>query len=152
MRKCEDVCIKNAVFAKKIFVKDHQSCSIFCNFCNFCKVCNFRNIHFHTKSTGFIIAPHAGSYVFGTPLQIFISETALWFAGESFRRSSWITHFIQMFHFYIPWKRQKTRECREMSVVWNTEAATRGVLLQKKVFFKISQYSQENTCVGVCFY
>ena len=31
-----------------------------------------------------------------------------------------------------------------------SEAATRGALL-KKVFLKISQITQENTCVGVCF-
>ena len=30
------------------------------------------------------------------------------------------------------------------------EAATRGVL-QKKLFLNISQYSQENLYVGVCF-
>ena len=32
-----------------------------------------------------------------------------------------------------------------------SEAATGGVLF-KKLFLKISQYSQENTCVGVSFY
>ena len=32
----------------------------------------------------------------------------------------------------------------------DAEAATRGVL-QKKMFLKVSQYSQENTCVRVSF-
>ena len=32
------------------------------------------------------------------------------------------------------------------------EAATGGVLYIKKVFLKILQYSQENTCVGIFFF
>ena len=32
-----------------------------------------------------------------------------------------------------------------------SEAATGGIL-EKNLFLKVSQYSQENTCDGVCFY
>ena len=33
----------------------------------------------------------------------------------------------------------------------SAEAANGGVLWKKKLFLKISQYSQENTCVGFSF-
>ena len=39
---------------------------------------------------------------------------------------------------------------KKIILVKKPEAATRGVL-QKKLFLKISQYSQENNCIGISF-
>ena len=46
---------------------------------------------------------------------------------------------------------KKCKGKKQKSWVLTTEAATRGVLW-KKLFLKIPQISQENTCVGVSFY
>ena len=51
-----------------------------------------------------------------------------------------------IFNYFCIWITQKNLMCKQN--IYSIEPATVGVLW-KKQFLKISQYSQENTCVGV---
>ena len=55
---------------------------------------------------------------------------------------------LVIFKLFIVRKFPKTNLQFNIVIVQSTEAVNRGALL-KKLFLKISQYSQENTCVGL---
>ena len=79
--------------------------------------------------------------VFMKKLEIIFSNLCLWYSSFISTKYLWVVHG---FHIVIV--------SRSSSKIKNIllEAATRGVLW-KKVFLKVSQNSQENTCARVFF-